>query len=659
MLAVLSSALLPEVVSAQTTDFRPAGRDVVVGALTLRPCNVVPRALCGKLRRAWDPTGAVTGTIGVGFAYVPARDRSRPAVGTLVPHEGGPGYSTTGSGEDYRKMYGRLLQRRNLLLVDQRGTGRSEPINCPALQNPSGPFVYAPAAATCARSLGDRANLYGTALSADDLAAVIEALDLGSVDLYGDSYGTFFAAVFAGRHGRLLRSLVLDSAYPPTGETAWYPTQGPAMLRSIDGVCERTPSCAAAGPTTSQLLGRVLRQVRRTPYRGVARDADGVRRRVTVDAKALVSVAFGATYGPSVYRELPGALRAALAGHRTPLVRLTVEALFGGSAGAPQDYSEGLDAAVSCHDYPQLYDMTAPPAQRRTQYADAVLDQRRQDSRLYAPFTIGEYLASDWQLADWCLDWPSAPPADPAGPPAPPSGHYPAVPTLVLSGELDSITSAAEGSQIAAQFPHARQVVVANSFHVTAIGDIDDCAVRIMRTFVARPHHGLTARALACANRVPPVRAVAHYPRSFTRTPAARPVPGSAVATDALRAARTAVGTAADVMDRWYINYSGSGDGLYGGRWSYTGDRVVHFRLKRVRLTRDLAVSGRLTWSRYGHPARADLTIRRVRAGGRPVRGSAVNGTVHAAWDSRASHAPATISGLLGHRRIVATTPAP
>ena len=69
----------------------------------------------------------------------------------------------------------------------------------------------------------------------------------------------------------------------------------------------------------------------------------------------------------------------------------------------------------------------------------------------------------------------------------PPAGRYSDVPVLVLSGELDSITTPAEGDLVAAQFPNARHVVVANSFHVTAVGDTDDCAVRIVRSFVTSP----------------------------------------------------------------------------------------------------------------------------------------------------------------------------
>lgn len=384
-----------------------AGGTVRVGSLDLRPCGIVKGALCGRLAQPWDSSGGVRGKVSVGFAFLPASDHSQPALGTYVPHEGGPGYSTTGSGSSYAAMYGPLLARHNMLLVDQRGTGLTAPINCPSLEFLTG--AYAPAAAICARKLGSHADLYGSASSADDLAGVISALGLGPVDLYGDSYGTFFVQVFAGRHSDQLRSVVLDSAYPTTGETAWYPTQTAAMTTSFVKVCARTPACAAlGGPSTPELLAQVLDQVRRKPYEGTGYDAEGVRHHVVVDGKALVSVAFGATYGPGWYRELGGALRSALRGNRAALIRLVAEADYPTYGSDPVAYSEGLDAATSCHDYPQLYDMTAPPAQRKVEYAAAVRAEKRTNPDLFAPFTIDEYLNSFWEEQDWCLSWPVA-----------------------------------------------------------------------------------------------------------------------------------------------------------------------------------------------------------------------------------------------------------
>lgn len=595
--------------------------------LPTAPCDIVARAVCGSIERPWEPGNPAAGTVTVGFAFVPAR--RGPAIGTVVPHEGGPGYSTTGTASSYAAMYGPLLERRNLLLVDQRGTGMSEPIRCRALQDLRMPYRFA--AERCGRKLGDRADDYTTALSADDLAAVVRKLGLGRVDVYGDSYGTFFAQVFAGRHPRLVRSVVLDGAYPTHGESAFYPTQAPAMRRAFRAVCARARECRTGGPSFPAALDEVLRRVRVEPWRGTAHDADGTRTKVVVDGRSLVSVAFGATYTPAFYRELTAALRSALIGDRRPLLRLVAEATGGGTdAGPAYYYSEGLDAAVVCHDYPQLYDMAAPPGPvREQQYAAALAAA---DPATYAPFTVAEYAASDWQALDWCTRWPTAPPSNPAGPPVPPGGSYSRVPVLVLSGELDSITTAAEGDLVADQFPNARHVVVRNSFHVTAVGDTDDCAVRIARAFVADPRARLRR---ACADDVPPVRALGAFPRGVGPSASAR------------RVARVAALTVADLQDRWWNNYSGHGVGLRGGTFTYTGDTV--FRLDDYSLARGLKVSGQATWDRYGETMTVDLV---VRTHGR-------TGHLRGSWDTRRPQAVAVLTGSLDGGRFVARFPAP
>ncbi len=594
--------------------------------------RVLADARCGSIERLWEPGNPAAGTVTVGFAFVPARDHSKPALGTVVPHEGGPGYSTTGTASSYAEMYGPLLDRRNLLLVDQRGTGRSEPIDCPQLQDLKGD--YAPAAAACGAALGARADDYSTALSADDLAAVVDALGLGPVDVYGDSYGTFFAQVYAGRHPEQVRSVVLDSAYPAYGEDAWYATQGPAMRDSFALVCERTPACRDAGRPFLPTLEKVLAAVRTKPWRGTAHDADGRRMRVTVDGPGLVSVAFGATYAPAFYRELTAALRSGLSGDRRPLLRLVAEATGGGTdAGPVRAYSEGLDAAVACHDYPQLYDMTAPPAVRQQQYAAALDARSVSDPDTFGPFTVHEYADSDWQMLDWCTQWPSAPASNPAGPPVPPGGHYSDVPVLVLSGELDSITTAAEGDLVAAQFPKVQHVTVANSVHVTAVGDTDDCAVRIVRSFVGRPAAAIPDRLLRCARKVEPVRALGRFPGALPPLPRAGAV------------ARAAALTVADLQDRWWNSYSGHGFGLRGGTWRYTGGRVVRFRLSGVRLLPGLPVSGTAVWDRNAETMTVDLDV----AGGH------LEGT----WDTRAVGAKAHLVGRLRGSRVSSTFLAP
>ena len=601
---------------------------------------MVPGAECGHLDRPWEPGHPDAGTIRIGFAYRPASDRHQHVLGTLVPHEGGPGYATTASGSSYAAMYGPLLRRRNLLLVDQRGTGMSDPIDCPELQNLK--IAYSVAARQCSTTLGSRRDNYTTPESADDLAAVIRALGLRRVDLYGDSYGTFFAQVFAGLHPHLLRSIVLDSAYPTYGETAWYPTQGPAMRSSFATVCRRSSACRRAGRGFEAVIHRVLRVVRRHPWRGVSHDADGRRMHVTVNAPNLATVAYDATYGPYFYRELTAALRSGLRGDRVPLLRLVAQATGGGTnAGPVRDYSEGLDAAVSCHDYPQLYDMTATPRVRIRQYHAAIARRTQLWPHTYGPFTVHEYARSDWETLDWCMRWRSAPPDNPARPPRPPHG-YPSVPTLVLSGELDSITTPAEGAIVARQFPRARQILVANSFHVTADGDTDHCAVDILRRFVRTPAHWPQHR---CASKVPPVRAMGVFPRHLRDVTAGR---GRGTLVER-RIAPAAAATVADLLDGWGNNYSGHDVGLRGGHWSYTGDRTTVFHLHGVRLTSDLAVSGTATWRRYANRLSVHL---RIRAPGH-------TGRLHGAWATRQLGARATLSGVLDGHRVVVGFPAP
>jgi hypothetical protein len=155
------------------------------------------------------------------------------------------------------------------------------------------------------------------------------------------------------------------------------------------------------------------------------------------------------------------------------------------------------------------------------------------------------------------------------------------------------------------------------------------------------------------------VRALGRYRPSFTAGAAAAARPGNQVDVLGRRAAEAAAETVADLQDRWFNNYSGHGVGLYGGRWSYGGDHVVRFRLHGVRLNRDLAVSGRVVWSTYGHQITARLTLQRVTRSGRAVAGSSVDGTVSSHWNTRRRGARAVLVGNLGGRPLHAGMRAP
>jgi pimeloyl-ACP methyl ester carboxylesterase len=210
-----------------------------VGTLSLERCSEV-LAYCGRLERALDPAGAVPDRISIYFEWYPHRAPGE-SLGTLVATEGGPGYPATGSRSDYLALFEPLRSNRDVLLMDNRGTGNSAALDCPALQ--TGEKWTVETVAACGASLGVRSVLYSTAYAADDLAAILEALQAPPIDLYGDSYGTYFAQVFAVRHPGAMRSIVLDGAYPLDGPGyAWYPSYAPAMRDKFNLACRRSPA---------------------------------------------------------------------------------------------------------------------------------------------------------------------------------------------------------------------------------------------------------------------------------------------------------------------------------------------------------------------------------------------------------------------------------
>ena len=169
-------------------------------------------ASCASRSIARLPDGR---TIRIYFERRSRTERSRPPIATVLSIEGGPGFSTTADRSARVQLWRPLSARRDLLLVDLRGTGRSGPLDCPAFRRHI--LGYIDRAARCAAQLGPARDAYDTSQSVQDLAAVLRALGIGRVDLYGDSYGSYAAQAFALRYPGKLRSLVLDGDLPAAG----------------------------------------------------------------------------------------------------------------------------------------------------------------------------------------------------------------------------------------------------------------------------------------------------------------------------------------------------------------------------------------------------------------------------------------------------------
>ena len=341
--------------------------------------------------------------------------------------------------------------------------------------------------AACGRSLGDRADDYTTALSADDLAAVDRR---GSGWAGSTSTATPTAPsspqVFAGRHPEHGPQRRARQRLPDVRRDGVVPDPGAGDApRLRPRSAERSPACrdggrrvpADAADGARRGAGRALaRQVRTTPT--AARMRVTRRRRAPGHRRVRRDVHAGLL--PRAHRRAP--LRRCRAtgrrccgwSPRPPAAAPTPEPVY--------DYSEGLDAAVACHDYPQLYDMTAPPARARA----AV---RRGARRAHAPGpgpapTGRSPSASTPTPTGRCSTGAPAGRSAPRGQPGRAARCRRAAATpptcrcWCSAASSTSITTAGRGRPGRRAVPErpARRWS-RNSFHVTAVGDTDDCAV--------------------------------------------------------------------------------------------------------------------------------------------------------------------------------------
>jgi pimeloyl-ACP methyl ester carboxylesterase len=634
-----------------------APSQLVVGTLKLNLCNTTYTGYCGTITRPLDPVNNAAGTIKIGFEFYPRSNASLPSLGTIVPQEGGPGYPSTGTREAYLGLFQRLRDRRDVLIVDKRGTGKSGPINCTALQQDD----TASAIAACATQLGSKAWYYGTALAAADVAAVLDALAIDRVDLYGDSYGTYFAQTFAARQPNRLRSVILDSAYPVRPPDPWFPTDWETAVDGFDLACQRSASCSGLGQQPTDRISQLIAGLRSTPISGKAPDSWGDRITKTLDVSMLIEVIFNAGNYPVIYRDLDAAVRAWLdSGDRTPLLRLAAEVDTDWGTPSASSFSAGLYAAVVCAEYPLLYSLTQSSAQRRTAYNAAIAQARTGRTHLFWPFTFDEGIASKLYITplDQCLDWPAPPAGYAQGDALPANPVFPPVPTLVLSGDLDAVTSVTDATQAASQFPDVVHLVIPNLTHITAFShlggnvgpagvDETNCVSRVVQNFIRKLAPGDTS----CIPAVRPIRTVPRFATKSTQLAAATATTGNAGTTADLRVTAAALETIGDVLARYGTSYANVGAGLRAGKFTWHSTSTGQsFTLTSLKWVTDVAVSGTMT---------RNLGTGAVSASVKVVKGGVQIGTLTISWKDNETAALATITGTLSGRAIRARRIAP
>lgn len=424
-----------------------AGTAVAKPALSKCDIGANRLFLCGKIEVPAVRGAPELGSQKIGFALRPRGDQSRPSLGKIVFIEGGPGYAATNAdaAKPTAALFAPFLRRHELVLLDQRGTGLSSPVDCKLIQRGRAkPFR---ALRACAAKLGPRYQGFTTAESAADLEAVRQALGIRKerMILYGDSYGTYLGQSYAARYGEGLKGLILSSAYP--GDDPYWRTLYPAAERAIRLSCRRFTGCSG------DALGRFKRALRKAGTRS------GFTKWI-LDYTMLSA----SSYAPNAYRNLNSAVSAYLRGRPGPLRDLTDP----GSPylGSPRYFSGGMFSAVVCNDYPVAWDRSSPIEQRRSEFKANIASFRPDD--LFAPLSKDAWMRSTASGIGSCLPWPG--PTSLMEPPIPPGAKMPSdLDTLVIAGEFDAITSVAEGRQVTRRFDRGRLYVVPNRGHASEL----------------------------------------------------------------------------------------------------------------------------------------------------------------------------------------------
>jgi pimeloyl-ACP methyl ester carboxylesterase len=435
------------------SDARPAR------TLALHECrlpNLSSLAQCGAIEVPEDRSKPDGRKITIFAAVLPANTLS-PREDPLLILAGGPGQAAS-SLAPFVSRLGQVRRSRDVVLIDQRGTGRSSPLSCVAFKPRDDDVLDTdplPRARQCAddlRTQGVDAAQYTTTAWIADLEAMRGALGYARWNLWGGSYGTRVALEYLRRYPDRIRTATLDSVVPPSMISTldvWRGRQ--ATFDAVLHACNEADACRNAHPDPAAALRTIA-----TSLGPTGRDIDVVDPRtgaltslhITFDAVLALLQSF--LYVPEWSSLLPEMLGLTAAGDFGPLVAAT-QAM---ATNLTEEVNAALHYSVTCaEDVPRI----TPEAAAK---ALAGLPARGIADNVLAV----------------CGVWPrGTTPADFAQPVSSDK------PVLLFSGALDPVTPPANGALVASSLSHSKHVVARGYGHIVSP---NACGPRLVATFV-------------------------------------------------------------------------------------------------------------------------------------------------------------------------------
>lgn len=445
---------------------RPGGQPVAltlkartIGTVPLEPCRIMDgnvEGLCGTVS-VWENRALKQGRrLALKVMVLPALQAGAPDA--FFPLAGGPGqsaidvYPATGYTSAIRR-------ERDVVLVDQRGTGGSAPLNCELrdmtnAQQVLGEEIPAERLRACREQLAQTADLtqYTTSIFVDDLDDVRAALGYEKIDVFGTSYGTRAALVYLRQHGNHVRTIGLEGVVSPEYRIPLSFSR--ALQSSIDQIIERcatTAACHQSYPDLRKEFDALLVRLDKAPAKADVTVGKS-KQTVTISKGLFVSSLRPALYVPQVISAFPLIIHKAYEGDWSIYASVALQI----RTEIDKVINRDLTITVACSE--DLPGMTAAMIRKET-----------------AGTYLGDYQVKQYQ--NYCREWVHVR--------APADFHaavHSDVPALLISGALDPVTSIAVSRETARDLSKSQTVLLNNGTHGTGSGCVDGIIAKFVAT---------------------------------------------------------------------------------------------------------------------------------------------------------------------------------
>ncbi len=470
-----------------------SGKSIMRGRVKLEPCNLsqLPQeALCGIYEVYEDRAAARGRKIALNILVMPATGE-KPAPDPVFFLAGGPGQGAAAIAAEAGDFLPEIRREREIVFVDQRGTGRSNPLHCNFYgdrDDMRGYFAdpYTPdKVRSCRAELEKKANLtlYTTPLAMDDLEEVRAAFGYERINLYGGSYGTNAALVYLRQHPARVRSVALKGVAPTDYKMPLAFSKGVQhALERLTDECAANADCRKSFPKLREEMTALVSRLDKKPATfAVINPITGKEQLLTMSRAAFMDNLRVMLYVPDLKSMLPLIIHSAHAGDYVPFATYA----FSIVRQIDAQLARGMQLSVICSEHvPYITDADITRETAGTFYGDARIKAYR----------------------NACAEWPAV---------KAPASFLEAVksdaPVLMVSGDVDPVTPPAYAVAAARSLPNSRQLVIRDGTHLTQ----SDCIDRLVAEFLSKGSaQGLDT---TCVNDIKGTPFTLQYPATFAR----------------------------------------------------------------------------------------------------------------------------------------------